>query len=148
MNRVRRALHRSAALAFVLFSATFFSLSAAGVTQPLVADAYNCSPGWFFQQQDVFNGSGHGWLGTCEGLGTALAYTGEDWGGTTLSWQYLHLRMWECGVQLYNSTYETYNTRSISLNSGWWLNPCGVQSDSSSGEGVNGQFSWWWYLRY
>jgi len=148
VNRIRGAWRRAAAPAFVVLAATFFSISATGGTQPLAALAYNCGIGTQ-AQQDVFNGKGHGWLGYCSyPTATALSYTGEDWGGTTLSWQTLHLRMWECGVQLYNSTYTTNNTPSISLNSGSWLNPCGVQADSSSGEGINGQFSWWWYLRY
>ena len=148
-SAARRSVAGTMSVAFTLVALSWFVMSAAGVTHPIAALAYNCSPGYQSSQQDVFNGRGHGWLGYCFDYTMDIEhYTGEDWGGTTMSWQQVHLRVWECGKLLYDNTYTTYNTASIGINSGWWWNACGPQSDSSSGEGINGQFSWWWYMHY
>jgi hypothetical protein len=148
-KRIGVNVRHVAGLVFFGMALTWFVLSAAGATQPVAALAYNCSPGYQSSQQDNWNGRGHAWLGYCFDWTMDIKhYTGADWGGTTLSWQQVHLRVWECGKLLYDNTYKTYNTKTISLNSGWWWNLCGPQSDVSGSEGVNGQFSWSWYMHY
>ena len=132
----------------VCLSATTLALAAAGVSAPaLRAVAYDCGFGNFNDQKDAWNGSGHGWLGACYGAVNAMYYSGEDWGGTVLSGQTIHLRAWSCGYQYYNQTYTTYNTSRIGLST-TWTDYCALQADSNSHEWINGQFDWSWYLNY
>jgi len=148
LRHIRAIWHRSAALLFLLLSAGTLSLSAFGVTEPVInALAYYC-PNGNVSQQDIFNGTRHGWLGTCSQVGTIKYFTGEDNAGQTLSGQTVTLRGWMCGVFEFSQTYTTYNTKQIGITGPTLLNFCGPQTDSNSHEWVTGQWDWWWYEHY
>src|SRR5690242_19982865 len=100
-----RGLARQAGISVIALG---FGLGMSAFWQPIVqVSAFNCSPGSFTSQQNKWNGSGHGWLGICDNNWAAQTkyYTGEDWVGTTLSGQQVHLRAWSCGNLYYDQTY-------------------------------------------
>jgi hypothetical protein len=137
-----------AASIFAVSSAVALSLAALGVAdKPLDVFAYWCGTGAENGQKDTWSGSGHGWLGYCSYPSGTKYYAGENYGGTTMDGQYLHLRAWANGAGYYDQAYLKYGSASISLETPYQWSAI-LQADATAHEWKSGLVDWWWYLNY